>query len=75
MGSKDSWGKVLLKLDHDSNGKIDYNKFQAAAMDAKSVSDEMIRATFDILDYDKSGDIDKKELKYAFQARSQQKEA
>jgi len=30
----------------------------AAAMDAKTVSDEMIKAAFDILDYDKNGEIE-----------------
>jgi len=46
----------------------------AAAMDAKTVSDKMIKDTFDILDFDKDGTISAKELQFAFKSQSYSKE-
>ena len=43
---------MLAELDTDGNGLIDYNEFITAAIDQRKVSEEMMRAAFNILDYD-----------------------
>ena len=65
---------MLAKLDVNNDGQIDYNEFITAAMDSRQVSDEMIRKTFNILDYDKNGTIEADELQYAFKSRGTNKE-
>lgn len=55
---------ILAVADNDGSGSIDYSEFLVATSNRKTMlSEEKLKATFDMFDQDKSGDITPDELK------------
>jgi calcium-dependent protein kinase len=56
--------KIMLQVDTDNNGFIDYTEFLKATLNQRSVmSSENLRKAFDLFDRDSSGSINALELK------------
>lgn len=69
MGSKSSFSKIdmksiLMSVDMDKNGAINYSEFIAATMNDLIAKDaEKIESAFKFFDTDNNGTIDKRDLK------------
>ena len=55
LGPKEQWSKILMSVDLNGDGQLDYHEFIAAALSARSIDDAMIRQAFNILDKDGDG--------------------
>ena len=60
---------IMLRIDTDNSGYIDYSEFLAAAMDKKKLlSSERLDAAFQAFDRDSNGKITAQELKYLLES-------
>ena len=56
--------RIVDQVDLNHSGTVDYTEFLAAALAAnRSLSDEVLRKAFDLIDTDGNGKLDSKELK------------
>lgn len=63
----DEFELVLEALDSDNDGKVDYNEFLQATIDAQSNLNQVtIKEMFNMFDIDKDGTIDRNELQQIF---------
>lgn len=63
----DEFELILEALDTDKDGKIDYNEFLQATIDAQSnLNQTTIKEMFNMFDIDKDGTIDRNELQQIF---------
>lgn len=76
MGSfyfkRTDWDEVLLSMDTDGNGRIDFTEFITAAYDRrKLLCRENLKIAFEMFDLDGNGQITKEELRQVFSGGSQ----
>ena len=66
-GGLKEFEKLMLDLDKDNNGVIDYSEFLTAAVNKyQLLSKDNLRIAFNMIDTDGSGSITINELKVAF---------
>jgi calcium-dependent protein kinase len=64
--------KIMIEVDTNNSGYIDYNEFLKAAIDVKSfASPEYLQSAFNLFDKDRSGKISLEELKTVLEAGAQ----
>jgi calcium-dependent protein kinase len=67
--SEEDVHNIMVRVDTDNSGFIDYSEFLAAAMDKKKLlSEEKLKATFNAFDRDNNGKITAQELKYVLES-------
>lgn len=70
-GNKKFYEEIMVALDKDCNGVIDYSEFITAAVNKTLLlSQENLRKAFNMIDLDKSGYITIDELRNAFEMNS-----
>ena len=67
-GKSKEFEEIMLDLDKDCNGVIDYSEFLTAAINKHQLlNDKNLRMAFSVIDADKSGTITINELKNTFE--------
>ena len=69
------YSDIMISLDKNCNGFIDYSEFLVAAADKnKLLNEESLKMAFEMMDFDGNGVIERQELKKVFQNTEQKDE-
>ena len=75
-GNMKHYEEIMIALDKDCNGMIDYSEFLTAAVDKnKLLSQKNLKLAFQMIDTDASGSLTVEELKSVFEMHGKKDDA